>query len=172
MYLYIFNQWCRFCRNINAFFHKQVLHQGLVLSYLHGNTLGHHWWGLYSGSEMLFSRVFCQVPWTTAPLGALGNIFFVWAHSSLPDSGSVASTSRPAAPPEASTGARLHPDRHPEMQVCSLYRGGKCVSSLVSATICINAEQENGTDIFFPSRLFFLFPKGITSLYFYTKSLL
>ena len=53
--------------------------------------LGLHWWGgggLFWVKDMLFICVLCQEPWMAAPVCTLGNIFFVWAHSSTAESGS------------------------------------------------------------------------------------
>lgn len=61
------------------------LYPGKVLSYLCWYMERHHWWGLYSGSKRCYSALsFVK----RAPACTLGNIFFVWAHSSLLDSGS------------------------------------------------------------------------------------
>lgn len=97
--------------------HKQVLYRHLypsiVLSYLHWYRLGHHWCRVvFWVKEMLFSRVLCQEPWMTAPVCTLGNFFFCvgsfkpvgfWLGQRQPHP-----TSRPAAPPKASTSARPH----------------------------------------------------------------
>lgn len=56
-----------------------------------GACLGLHWWGgggLFWVKDMLFICVLCQEPSMAAPVCTLGNIFFVWAHSSTAESGS------------------------------------------------------------------------------------
>lgn len=90
-------------------------------------------------------------------------------------------TSRPAAPPKASTSARPRCRCTQEAQTdthkCgfALDRGWKCADlpTLPVTICCANAERENGTNTFFLlflSRLF-LFSKRITIVYFYTKLL-
>lgn len=141
-----------------------------------------HWWGeVIWVKEMLFSTVLCPKPWTTASVGALGNIF-VWSHSSLRDSGSDSGRcAQPAVPllsrkasastrPHCSCTQDIQVDTHKCQQwyVCYLQKLEMCLC-IISATICSNVKWEIITIGFFLflSRLF-LFSKG-NIIYFYKE---
>lgn len=123
--------------------------------------LGDQWWGVvFWVKEMLFSRVLCREPWMRAPVCTLGNIFFVWAHSSLPDSGSEsdgriqpAVLLLPRRPPPALARAAAARRKPRPTHKCgfALDRGWKCADlpTLPVTTCCANAERENGTNTFF-----------------------
>lgn len=151
--------------------HKQVLYRHLypsiVLSYLHRYRLGHHWCRVvFWVKEMLFSRVLCEEPWMTAPVCTLGNFCvllflcgLIQACRILARTATAASNRPSCCSPEGlhqrSPALPLHagnPGWHPKMNVCSLQRLEMCLCglpTLISVTICANAERENGTNIFY-----------------------